>query len=140
VRTVLFVCDGNTFRSVLAEAIFNSIAPEDWVAESAGLHAGDRTSPAALDLLRSIGIARAAVPPRTVTLEQVERADPIISFTPDPRLPGHPEDKVEHWPVPGGMGKTDVEREQIRDEIRRRVEGLVTQLPKEDSKMELEHD
>jgi hypothetical protein len=77
---------------------------------------------------------------RLLGKEQVEGSIPsrgfplkFIPFGCGQRLPGHPEDKVEDWPVPGGMGKTDAERERIRDDIRGRVEALVARLSKADS-------
>ena len=130
VRTVLFVCEGNTFRSVLAAATFNHAAPPGWTAESAGLSAGVATSPAALELLRSIGIEDRPPPPRTVSSKQLEAADRVILFFDRARLPGSRRMPVEEWSVPGGLGKTDAEREGIRDDIRARVEWLVARLAK----------
>lgn len=53
---VLFVCTGNTCRSPMAAAVFNSIAAEkglDWVAESAGVAAvGDR--PASVNAVKAV--------------------------------------------------------------------------------------
>lgn len=131
VKTVLFVCDGNTFRSVMAEAIFNAHPASGWIAESAGVAAGQATSPAALELLRAIGVSRRPLTPRTVTAEQLEQADYIIVFGCKGRLPGEPGRTVEDWAVPGGMGKTDDQREGIRDEIKSRVEALVARLSNE---------
>jgi len=36
-RTVLFVCVENSFRSQIAEAYFNKYAPKGWTAVSAGI-------------------------------------------------------------------------------------------------------
>ena len=60
-KKILFVCTGNTCRSPMAAAIFNSIAAEkglDWFAESAGVAAvGDRPASAnAIKALAEIGI------------------------------------------------------------------------------------
>ena len=54
-REVLFVCVGNTARSQIAEAFLNSICPEDFIAESAGLHPGV-LNPLAIAAMREVGI------------------------------------------------------------------------------------
>ncbi len=53
-KTILFVCSGNTCRSPMAEALFNAYLDSEWQADSAGLGAfrGDGISKGALDALR----------------------------------------------------------------------------------------
>ena len=68
-RTVLFVCVENTFRSVLSEALFNATAPRGWRAESAGVQAAPSINPVVPELLREIGIELGPKTPRTVTPE-----------------------------------------------------------------------
>ena len=53
---VLFLCTGNSCRSILAEAIFNRLAPEGWRAMSAGSHPQGQVHPQALALLEGEGI------------------------------------------------------------------------------------
>ncbi|MBF0462884.1 MAG: arsenate reductase ArsC [Magnetococcales bacterium] len=54
---VLFLCTGNSCRSVLAEAVFNHLAP-DWLrAMSAGSHPTGAVHPHSLALLQREGIA-----------------------------------------------------------------------------------
>ena len=127
-KVVLFVCQGNTFRSVMAEAIFNASAPEGWRAESAGVEAGERTSAAALDLLREIGVIPSSLVPRTVTTRLIDNADRLVVFGCGPGLPNHDPRELLDWPVPGGMDKSPKERELIRDEIRARVKLLISNL------------
>ncbi|MBQ9515046.1 MAG: low molecular weight phosphatase family protein [Ruminococcus sp.] len=60
-KKILFVCTGNTCRSPMAAAIFNSLAAEkglDYVAESAGVAAvGDRPASAnAIKAMAELGI------------------------------------------------------------------------------------
>lgn len=56
-RSVLFLCTGNSCRSVLAEATFNALAGPDWRAMSAGSHPTGTVHPRALALLRREGIS-----------------------------------------------------------------------------------
>ncbi|EMO7498246.1 arsenate reductase ArsC, partial [Salmonella enterica] len=54
---VLFLCTGNSCRSVLAEATFNHLAPAGWRAMSAGSHPAGYVHPRALALLAREGIS-----------------------------------------------------------------------------------
>jgi arsenate reductase len=54
---VLFLCTGNSCRSVLGEATFNHLAPEGWRALSAGSKPTGKVHPRSLALLEREGIS-----------------------------------------------------------------------------------
>lgn len=54
---ILFLCTGNSCRSILGEATFNHLAPEGWHAMSAGSKPTGYVHPRSLALLAKEGIA-----------------------------------------------------------------------------------
>ena len=54
---VLFMCTHNSCRSILAEALFNHLAPEGLEAVSAGSFPSGRVNPRALQTLEAAGIS-----------------------------------------------------------------------------------
>lgn len=54
---MLFLCTGNSCRSILGEAIFNHLAPAGWHAMSAGSQPTGKVHPRSLALLAREGIA-----------------------------------------------------------------------------------
>jgi len=53
---ILFLCTGNSCRSILAEATFNHLAPPGWQATSAGSRPAGYVHPRSLALLEREGI------------------------------------------------------------------------------------
>jgi len=56
---ILFLCTGNSCRSILAEATFNALAPASMRAMSAGSHPAGYVHPRSLALLKREGISAA---------------------------------------------------------------------------------
>ena len=54
---ILFLCTGNSARSILAEAIMNKVGQGRFVAHSAGSHPKGEVHPQAIKLLRGLGYA-----------------------------------------------------------------------------------
>jgi arsenate reductase len=55
-RKVLFLCNGNSCRSQMAEAIVNARLGGSWEASSAGVKPADRVDPRTITVLSEIGI------------------------------------------------------------------------------------
>ncbi|MBT8041797.1 MAG: low molecular weight protein arginine phosphatase [Kiritimatiellales bacterium] len=81
-KTVLFVCTGNTCRSPMAEALFRHRAGSDagWRAISAGTYAatGFTASPTAISALAELGIDLTKHRSQHLTAELVKTADLIV--------------------------------------------------------------
>ena len=58
---VVFLCTGNSCRSILAEAVFNHLAPPGWRAVSAGSQPVGQVHPRSLALLAREGISTAGL-------------------------------------------------------------------------------
>ncbi len=87
-KTILFVCTGNTCRSPMAQGLFNHLAREAGVqaeALSAGLAAYplDPVSPKAADALRAFGVDISSHRAHPVSENLICACDRIFCFTED---------------------------------------------------------
>jgi protein-tyrosine-phosphatase len=84
-KTILFVCTGNTCRSPMAEALFNHRIGDDptYTAVSAGVYAGTG-SPASIhsdQAMNDLGIDLSKHRTQPLTAELVHAADLIVTMT-----------------------------------------------------------
>lgn len=133
-RHVLFVCVHNAGRSQMAEAFFNEIVRKgglDARAESAGTEPTEQVHPEVVEAMGEVDIDLAGKKPTVITNEQVERADRVITMgcaVDAGACPAIFIKDVEDWALPDPKGRPQAEVREIRDEIRRRVENLATEL------------
>jgi arsenate reductase len=140
---VLFLCTGNSARSVLAEALTNSLTPSKtrFRGFSAGSHPKGSVHRLALELLRQLAIPAAGL--RSKSWDEFARSGaPVMEFVitvcdqaagePCPFWPGQP--MTAHWGMPDPAaieGTEDEKRRAFSDTanmLRRRIE-LLASLP-----------
>jgi len=105
-RNVLFLCTGNSARSILAEALLNALGAPRLRAYSAGSHPGGRVNPFAIELLEKNGLPTAGLRSKSWDEFAVPGAPPLdFVFTVCDRAakevcplwPGQP--MTAHWGI-----------------------------------------
>jgi protein-tyrosine-phosphatase len=124
---VLFVCVGNTGRSVMAERILLRATAGRHEARSAGSRPGSRIEPGVVDALREIGIDATDHVPHVLDEAAVEWADVVVA-TCDEACPVVPGKRYLGWQIPDAYGLPLEQVRPIRDEIARRVGELADEL------------
>jgi arsenate reductase (thioredoxin) len=134
-KTVVFVCVHNSGRSQMAEAFFNQIAAGKAIALSAGTQPGDKVNPIVIEAMKEAGIDISGNKPKMLTLEMIEKADKMITMGCGADAGGLcPAGfiETEDWALEDPNGKTISEVRIIRDEIKRRVSNLLTEINSEE--------
>ncbi len=127
---VLFVCVANSGRSVMAERIFRRLADDRHEARSAGSAPGAAAHPQVVEALREIGLDARDHVPRRLDEEAIGWADVVVA-TCDDACPVVPGKRYLSWQLPDPKHEPLERVREIRDEIARQVESLVTELDRE---------
>ncbi|MGA2561419.1 MAG: arsenate reductase ArsC [Terracidiphilus sp.] len=140
---ILVLCTGNSARSILAEALLNTMGAGRFTAYSAGSHPTGRVNPYATEQVRSLGCPVESL--RSKSWDEFARPDaPVMDFIVTvcdnaagevcPVWPGKP--VTAHWgfPDPAAVTGTDEEKRaafaRTMHQIRNRVQ-LFMSLPLE---------
>ncbi|KRA50845.1 arsenate reductase ArsC [Pseudoxanthomonas sp. Root630] len=138
---VLFLCTGNSARSIMAEAILNVLGHGRFKAYSAGSHPSGQVQPMARELAEAIGYDASQVRSKNwdeFAVEGAPEMDIVITVCDNaageacPVWLGHP--ALAHWGVPDPVAATGDEEDRRRAytaafaTLRRRIE-LLLSLP-----------
>ena len=130
-KTVLFICIGNSGRSLLAEAIFNAHPPEGWVAVSAGTKPAAAANPRTGGMLRELGLALPPHAPQLLTPEMMDSARVRVTMgcLDDASCPARLKTlELRDWALPDPATLDDDGFRKVRDRIVELVRGLRTEL------------
>lgn len=126
--TVLFVCVHNAGRSQMAAGWLTHLAGDAVQVRSAGSEPGERINPVAVDAMREVGIDIAGEQPKLLTVDAVSRADAVITMGCGDSCPVYPGKRYEDWTLTDPAGQPIEVVRLVRDEIRDRVQTLITEL------------
>jgi arsenate reductase len=139
--SVLFLCTGNSARSIMAEVMLNALGAGRFRAHSAGSHPAGRVNPFSIETLREFGLPIGGLRSKNweeFALPEAPPIDFVITVCDQaageacPIWPGRP--ITAHWGVddPAAVEGTDDEKRaafrQAALILRRRIE-LLLQLP-----------
>ena len=123
---VIFACRHNAGRSQMAAAFFNRLAdPERAKAVSAGTTPAEHVHPEVSQVMRELGIDLAGAKPQLLTTELAAGARFLVTMGCGEECPYIPGAEVEDWPLEDPKEKPLDRVREIRDEVRRRVAGMV---------------
>jgi arsenate reductase len=143
-RSILFLCTGNSARSIMAEAYLNKAGAGAWRAYSAGSKPAGRPNPVALETLAAHGVpataarpkswdefAAAGAPPLDVVVTVCDNAAgeacPVF-FAPDGAAP-----RRLHWsfPDPAAAAGSQAEKraafERVFADIRAKIDAFLAE-------------
>lgn len=126
--SVLFVCVHNAGRSQMAAGFMTHLGEGRVEVLSAGSAPKDSINPIAVEAMAEVGIDISKNSPKVLTTGAVEQSDAVITMGCGDVCPFYPGKRYEDWVLddPAGQGIESVR--VIRDEIKARVEALLTEL------------
>ena len=112
----------------MAAAYLSHLAEGKIEVRSAGSAPADSVNPAAVQAMAEEGIDMSAETPKILTTEAVKESDVVITMGCGDTCPIFPGKRYEDWKLddPAGQGVEAVR--PIRDEIRGRIETLISEL------------
>jgi arsenate reductase (thioredoxin) len=125
---VLFVCVGNSGRSVMAERLFAQAAAGRHEARSRGAFPQtEEAEPAVVEALAELGIDASDHRPHKLEQADLDWADVVVAAC-DGACPVVEGKRYENWALPDAWGLPVEAVRPIRDDVARRAETLAAEL------------
>jgi protein-tyrosine-phosphatase len=125
---VLFVCLHNAGRSQMSEALFERAADGRHTADSAGTTPAEHVHPEVVQAMREEGLDLSERQPRKLERAAAEAADVVVTMGCGDECPYVAGTRYVDWDLPDPKGRPMEEVRATRDEIKRRVCGLLAEL------------
>lgn len=125
---VLFLCVHNAGRSQMAMGFFQHLAADNAVAWSGGSEPGYEINPSAVAAMKERDIDISREFPKPWTDEIVRAADVVVTMGCGDACPIFPGKRYLNWELDDPAGKSVEDVRPVRDEIERRVRGLLGEL------------
>ena len=126
--SVLFVCVHNAGRSQMAAGWLRHLAGDSVEVRSAGSAPKDTINPSAVEAMAEVGIDIADQQPKVLTSEAVRASDVVITMGCGDACPIFPGKRYLDWELSDPAGKDVASVRPIRDDIRARVDVLLSEL------------
>jgi arsenate reductase (thioredoxin) len=126
--SVLFVCVHNAGRSQMAAGWLRHLGGDAVEVRSAGSLPGERVNPAAVEAMAEVGIDISDQQPKVLTTDAVEASDVVITMGCGDACPVFPGKRYLDWELEDPVGKGVESVRPIRDELERRIRGLLDEL------------
>jgi protein-tyrosine-phosphatase len=126
--SVLFVCVHNAGRSQMAAAYLNHLSQGRIEVRSAGSEPAEKVNPAAVEAMLEEGIDIRSEIPKILTTEAVKDSDVVITMGCGDTCPIFPGKRYEDWELEDPAGKGVEAVRPIRDQIKGRIQGLISEL------------
>ncbi|MDX1658756.1 MAG: arsenate reductase ArsC [Nitriliruptorales bacterium] len=126
--TVAFLCVHNAGRSQMAAGWMRHLAGERITVLSGGSAPADEVNPAAVEAMREVGIDITGRSPRRWDVETLQAADVVVTMGCGDECPVVPGTRYLDWELEDPAGQPVEDVRPVRDEIERRVRGLMAEL------------
>jgi protein-tyrosine-phosphatase len=112
----------------MAAGFLSQLAGDRIEVRSAGSIPGEQVNPAAVEAMLEVGVDIAAQKPKILTTEAVQTSDYVITMGCGDACPVFPGKKYLDWALEDPAGKGVESVRPIRDEIKARIEVLVSEI------------
>jgi len=127
-KKILFVCVENSCRSQMAEAWARALGQGILEPYSAGSKPSGEVNPDAVLAMKKAGIDISGQRSKGFNDLPVGRFDYVVTMGCQDVCPVVPAEKSASWDIPDPKGKDQVFFDQVRDQIRQKIDELIREI------------